>query len=57
MEKEEEPPKKLVKEKIEEYILFSFGFVTPRNDTWLFDSGASKHMIGKKNALSSFEEK
>ena len=26
-------------------------------DTWLIDSGASKHMTGKKTTLSSIEEK
>ena len=34
-----------------------FGFVTPREDTWLIDSGASKHMTGKKQTLSRLEEK
>ena len=32
-------------------------FVTPREDTWLIDSGASKHMTGKKTTLSRLEEK
>ena len=31
--------------------------VTPREDTWLIDSGASKHMIGKKTILSNLEQK
>jgi hypothetical protein len=31
--------------------------VTPREDTWLVDSGASKHMTGQKDILSSLTEK
>ena len=56
---EEESPKKLEKEEVEDYILFStlFRSVTPRNDTWLIYSGASKHMTGQKKTLSSFEER
>jgi hypothetical protein len=44
-----EPPKKLAKEEIEEYVLFYAlsGYVTPGEDTWLIDSGASKHMTGQ----------
>ena len=44
---------------IEEYVLFSTlsGPVTPREDTWLIDSGASKHMTGQKKTLSRLEEK
>ena len=40
-------------------MLFStlFGSVTPGEDTWLIDSGASKHMTGKKATLSNLEEK
>ena len=34
-----------------------FGFVIPREDTWLIDSGASKHMTRKKQTLSRLEEK
>ena len=57
-EEEEEPPKKLAKEEIEEYILFFAlsGSMTPGNDTWLNDSGASKHMTCHKKTLSSLEE-
>jgi hypothetical protein len=56
---DEEPPNKLTKEEIEEYVLFSAlcGYVTPGEDTWLRYSGASKHMIGQKDTLSSFIEK
>ena len=45
-------------EDVEEYVLVSalFGFVTPGEDTWLIDSGASKHMTGKKTTLSRLEE-
>ena len=40
-------------------MLFSTlsGFITPGEDTWLIDSGASKHMAGKKTTLSNIEEK
>ena len=31
--------------------------MTPREDTWLIDSGASKHMTGKNQTLSRLEEK
>ena len=43
----------------EEYVLFFAlsGSVTPREDTWLIDSGASKHMIGKKKTMSNLEDK
>jgi hypothetical protein len=45
---DDEPPKKLAKEEIEEYVLFSAfsRSVTLGEDTWLIDSGASKHMTG-----------
>ena len=33
------------------------GSVSPGNDTWLIDSGASKHMIGYKESLSFLEQK
>jgi hypothetical protein len=33
------------------------GSVRPREDTWLIDSGASKHMIGQNKNLSSLIEK
>jgi hypothetical protein len=37
----DDPPKKLSKEEIEEYVLFSTlsGSMTPGKDTWLIDSG------------------
>jgi hypothetical protein len=48
----------MIKEKIEEYVLFFalLGSVTPREDTWLIDSGASKHMTGQRDILSSLTE-
>ena len=40
-------------EDAEKYVLFSAlsGSVTPGEDTWLIDSGASKHMMGQKKKL------
>ena len=40
-------------------MLFSAlsGSVTPGEYTWLIYSGSSKHMIGKKTALSNLKEK
>ena len=31
--------------------------MSPGEDTWLIDSGASKHMIGQRDILSSLTEK
>ena len=48
-EDEEGPQRKQAREEdAEEYVLFSAlsGSVTPGEDTWLIDSGASKHMTG-----------
>jgi len=44
---------------IKDHVLISTlsGSVSPREDTWLIDSGASKHMMGKKNTLSCISEK
>ena len=41
-----------------DYVLISslIGTVTHGNDTWLVDSGASKHMMGYKDNLSTFVE-
>ena len=36
------------------YFAFS-GSVTPREDTWIIDSGASKHIIGKKKTMLRLE--
>jgi hypothetical protein len=56
---DDEPPNKVTKEQIEDYVLFSTlsGSMTLGEDTWLIDSGASKHMIGHKGILSSLTEK
>ena len=55
-EEEERPRKRLARG---EYVLFYalFGSVTPGEDTWIIDNGASNHMIGKKQTLSRLEEK
>jgi hypothetical protein len=56
---DEEPPTKMIKERIEDYVLISTlsGSVSPGEDTWLIDSGASKHMIGQRDILSCLSEK
>ena len=43
----------------EEYVLISTltRSVSPGNDTWIVDSGASKHMIGYKDSLSCLVQK
>ena len=59
-EEEEGPPRKQAREEdAEEYVLLSAlsGSITPREDTWLIDSGASKHMTGQNKTLSKLEEK
>ena len=59
-EEEEGPPRKQAREEdAEEYVLFSAlsGSVTPGEDTWLIDSGASKHMTGQKKTLSKLGER
>jgi hypothetical protein len=45
---DEEPPTKIIKENIEDYVLiYSLsGSVSPSEDTWLIDSCASKNMTG-----------
>jgi hypothetical protein len=47
------------KSKDEEFVFVSalLGTITQGSDTWLIDSGASKHMIGFINSLSSLTEK
>ena len=50
-EEEEGPPRKQAREEdAKEYVLFSAlsGSITPGEDTWLIDSGASKYMMGQK---------
>jgi hypothetical protein len=56
---DDEPPKKVTEEEIEDYVLFSalLGSVIPGEDTWLIDIGASKNMTGQRDILSSFKEK
>ena len=54
-EEEEGPPRKQAREEdAEEYVLFSAlsGSITPREDTWLIDSSALKHMTVQKKILS-----
>ena len=58
-DEEERTWKRLIKEEdVYEYELFSAlsESVTPGEDTWLIDSGASKQMTGKKQTLSRLEE-
>jgi hypothetical protein len=56
---DDEPPAKMIKENIEYYVLFSSlsRSVSPGEDTWLIDSGASKHMTGQRDILSSLAKK
>jgi hypothetical protein len=56
---DEEPPTKMIKERIEDYVLSSAlsGLVSPGEDTWLIDSGASKHMTGQRDILSCLSKK
>jgi hypothetical protein len=55
----EEPPTKMIKEQIEDYVLISAlsGLMSPGEDTCLIDSGASKHMTGQRDILSCLTEK
>jgi hypothetical protein len=43
---DEEPPKKMIKEQIEDHVLISalLGSISPGEETWIIDSGASKNM-------------
>jgi hypothetical protein len=52
---DEEPTMKMIKD----HVLISTlsGSVSPGEDTWLIDSGASKNMTGKKNTLSCISER
>ena len=56
---DEEPPAKMLREQIKDYVLISSlsGSVTPGEDTWLIDSDASKHMTGQRDILSCISEK
>jgi hypothetical protein len=55
---DEDPPTKMIKEQIEDYVLISSlsGSVSPGEDTGLIDSGASKHMTGQRDILSCLTE-
>jgi hypothetical protein len=52
---DEEPPMKMIKDHV--LIASLSRSVSPGEDTWLIDSGASKHMTSKKNTLSCISEK
>jgi hypothetical protein len=56
---DEEPPAKMIREDIKDHVLILAlsGSITPGEDTWLIDSGASKNMMGKRNILSFISEK
>jgi transposase InsO family protein len=56
---DEEPPAKMMREEIKDHVLISslLGSVTPGEDSWLIDCGASKHMTGQRNILSCISEK
>ena len=54
----EEPPAKMIRDQIKDHVLISAlsGTVTPGEDTWLIDSGASKNMTGQRNILSCISD-
>jgi hypothetical protein len=49
----------MMREEIKDHVLISAlsGSVTPGEETWLIDSGTSKHMTGQRNILSCILEK
>jgi hypothetical protein len=49
----------MLREQIKEHVLILAlsGPVTPGEDTWLIDSGSSKHMTGQRDILSYISEK
>jgi hypothetical protein len=49
----------MLREQIKDYVLILAlsGLLTPGDDTWLIDSGSSKHMIGQRDILSCISEK
>ena len=60
--KDDEPPKKVAKQdesSDEDYVLISAltSTVTHGSDTWLIDSGASKHMTSYEDSLSKLIHK
>jgi hypothetical protein len=56
---DEELPTKMIKEQIEDYVLISAlsGSVSPSEDTWLINSGSSKHMTSQRDILSCLTKK
>ena len=58
-DQEVEEEEKTNEDSSEEHSLIStlIGLVSLGNDTWLIDSGASKHMTGFKESLSRHEQK
>ena len=56
---DEYPPTKMIREQIKDHVLISTlsGSITPGENTWIIDSGASKHMTGQRNILSCISEK
>ena len=58
-DQEDEEKAKKDEDSSEEYVLLSAltRSVLPGNDTWLVDSGASKHMTGYKDSLSCLVQK
>jgi hypothetical protein len=56
---DEEPPANMLREQTKEHVLISTisGSVTPGEDTWLIDSGASKHMTVHRDVLSYISKK
>jgi hypothetical protein len=56
--KDEEPPAKMIREQIKDHVLISAlsESITPGEDIWLINSGASKHMTGQRNILSCISE-
>ena len=53
-DQEEEERTKEDEDSYEEYVLISTltGSISPGNDTWIVDSGASRNMKGYKDSLS-----
>jgi hypothetical protein len=49
----------MIKEQIEDRVLISalLGSISPGEDTWLIDIGASKHMTGQRDILSFLSKK
>jgi hypothetical protein len=57
--KYEEPPTKMIREQIKDHVLILtlLESITPREDTWHIDSGASKNMTRQRDILSCISEK